>query len=432
MSGVAGAGQEPPLSGVSQRGAARFPLLGERARVRASLITNCIVPARILSVFLSLPLLCSGATQNPSRPKLPPETSFNQSAGRGDWVRIHLHLENGKEISWVTPDTGGYHTVLDKSLEPMLGKRLGIGIWIEPFLGGLVKVGLYKAPKLYLGDTQLSTGARVYTYDLQKESPGLMGILGMDCLRNYCVQFDFVHQKMRFLNPDHPGDQDLGKSLPLTIIWGQVIARADCFGTGKVFFCPDTGCQGCDAMLAPRLLRRISKKQEPVWSEQLAGAKHSPKMALFSKGVFGGETYTNLTFLEWRVTWPAFNLVGLPFLARNLVTFNFPKRLMYLKQESVEPLNAGFFIMLDAEKFLFDLAGKGQLPGWSKDDRGQFSGPVPAEVYPFSETFAVRKFGDPTVYHYTVVRETKESSWKLQKAWRTGVNGHLVKDYPIP
>jgi hypothetical protein len=39
-----------------------------------------------LGTFLSLLLLCSCATQNPIRLSLPPETSFNATAGRGDWV----------------------------------------------------------------------------------------------------------------------------------------------------------------------------------------------------------------------------------------------------------------------------------------------------------------------------------------------------------
>jgi hypothetical protein len=57
-------------------------------------------------------------------------------------------------------------------------------------------------------------------------------------------------------------------------------------------------------------------------------------MALFTRAEFGGETYTNVMFGEsFSVAWPTENLVGLRFFARNLVTFNFPKRTMYLKHE---------------------------------------------------------------------------------------------------
>jgi hypothetical protein len=32
------------------------------------------------------------------------------------------------------------------------------------------------------------------------------------------------------------------------------------------------------------------------------------------------------------------NFIGLRFLARHLVTFNFPKRMLYLKRVSIDPL----------------------------------------------------------------------------------------------
>jgi hypothetical protein len=393
---------------------------------------------RAITVFVCLIFLCSCATKNSFHSELPSETSFNENAGRGDWVRIKLHLQSGKELSLMV-DTGGPHTVLDKSLEPLLGKRIGTGTWFEPFLGGLVKVGLYHAPKLYLGKTQLVTSSRVYTYDLQKKSPGLMGILGMDCLRNYCVQFDFVNRKLRFLDPNLPGNEDLGEAFPLSIIFGLVVARADCFGTGRIFFCPDTGCNIADAMLKPRLFRRVSNEQKSVWNGQFTTLKnHTGMIAGFPKGTFGGKTYTNLIIMEWAGTWPAGDLIGLPLLARNLATFNFPKRMMYLKQESVEPLNggvfSGVFLVVDATQFLDGLKAKSALPGWSKNDKGQVSGSreIPVESYPFSWSLNIQKNGDSTVYHYTVVRESKNSPWKLQKASHTDAKGRLIKEYPVP
>jgi pimeloyl-ACP methyl ester carboxylesterase len=39
---------------------------------------------------------------------------------------------------------------------------------------------------------------------------------------------------------------------------------------------------------------------------------------------------------------------------------------------------------------------------------------------------------DGSICHYTVVRESDGSPWKLQKAWRTDANGRVVEKYPIP
>ena len=62
--------------------------------------------------------------------------------------------------------------------------------------------------------------------------------------------------------------------------------------------------------------------------------------ALFPEAVFGRETYTDLIFGEMpgKKSQQMPNLIGLRFLARHLVTLNFPKRMMYLKRVSAGPL----------------------------------------------------------------------------------------------
>src|SRR5215469_12365324 len=127
----------------------------------------------VVGFFTLCLLLSSCAIHRPDHLNLPPETSFNHTAGCGDWLYLKLRMENGTVLANVFLDTGGPHTVLDKSLEPLLGKRIGTGTWYEPFLGGFVKVNLYNAPKLCLGGIPLLTDSRVYTYDLQKKFPGI-------------------------------------------------------------------------------------------------------------------------------------------------------------------------------------------------------------------------------------------------------------------
>jgi hypothetical protein len=50
--------------------------------------------------------------------------------------------------------------------------------------------------------------------------------------------------------------------------------------------------------------------------------------------VWAGETYTNLNVQIHRNA----NMFGLTFLARHLVTFDFPKQTIYLKHTSIGPL----------------------------------------------------------------------------------------------
>jgi hypothetical protein len=62
---------------------------------------------------------------------------------------------------------------------------------------------------------QLHTGTKVWTGDF-KDLPSLagkppLGILGMDCLSDYCLQLDFAQRKLRFLDPNRLDASSLGE-----------------------------------------------------------------------------------------------------------------------------------------------------------------------------------------------------------------------------
>jgi hypothetical protein len=62
--------------------------------------------------------------------------------------------------------------------------------------------------------------------------------------------------------------------------------------------------------------------------------------------VFADETYSNLTFdrapeMVGKNRTYHINAIGLPFLARHLVTLNFPRKTMYLKRTEVGPAFPG-------------------------------------------------------------------------------------------
>jgi hypothetical protein len=290
---------------------------------------------RLIAASAYLVLLCSCAAQNLTSPGLPTETSFNEKMCRGDLLLLELHLEDGEKL-WFVVDTGVPDTLLDKSLEPKLGKPLGaktINSSFYPKTQGHV----YAAPRLYLGNTTLLTGSRVTTMDMSQipyPFHRLSGVLGMDCLRHYCFQLDFTARKIRFFDPDKLKTQDLGTAFPLSfhngIFSGTVFTRADCFGSKNTTFCVDTGMGG-DGLLTPELFQRAARAQIDA-TNTLAhtGSIHTL--------LIGGQRYTNLMIYENHAAWPTWNYIGIEFLARHLVTFNFPKRTMYLKQTSVGSL----------------------------------------------------------------------------------------------
>jgi hypothetical protein len=64
------------------------------------------------------------------------------------------------------------------------------------------------------------------------------------------------------------------------------------------------------------------------WPQQAFFQKYYRKDLIFANAIFGGYNYTNLCLGNGQA-----NGLGLGFLSRKLVTFDFPKRVMYLKQE---------------------------------------------------------------------------------------------------
>jgi hypothetical protein len=291
-----------------------------------------------------LMLFGSCVTHDPVRPELPSETSMNKGAGRGDALFVSLRLETGEELRFIL-DTGATITHFDKSLESKLGKSQGKQkiYWS----GGKYVADLYAAPKLFWGNRELMMGHQVITFDFKQlhyPGPPIMGVLGMDCLGHYCFQLDFTSQKVRFLNPDTLENKDLGKAFPLIscppLAWyygwfnfgeNRFSVRENLAGVKGASSMIDTGCN-FDGVLTPQVFQH--------WTNDLRRVSTAPtSVTHFPNGLLGGESYTNL-YLHGDGRG---NLIGLSFFARNLVTLNFPKRTMYLRQRSVGSLAEGSF-----------------------------------------------------------------------------------------
>jgi len=313
---------------------------------------------RVIGAGVCLVLWCSCATTPNSdaddsvRPPLPAETPLNKGAGRGDLIRVTLHLKSGQEIP-VMVDTGAPDTLLDKSLNPELGKCLGK----KKFKITAMKKGtaaIYNAPELCLDGTQLLIGKRVSTADRNGDA----ALLGMDCLRHYCIQLDFGVRKLRFLDPDHLKTEELGEASPITISpWTRhVHVREDFMGAKGAKWMIDTGLN-IDGLLKRKLFKQALRAQHASAAQGESNGAKGVLGALFPEAEFRGKTYTNLVFAEMppKEALPP-RLIGLQFLARHLVTFNFPKRVMYLKRTSVGPLADG-------------LSSTNASPGTGRDDQ---------------------------------------------------------------
>ncbi len=325
-----------------------------------------------ISALLSLLLCCSCSTtfqppDNGTATALPADTLFNKGAGRGMYLQLTLHLENGEKLLFLV-DTGCQVTILDKSLEPKLGKRLSSTLVWYAYEGmrGLSWVHIYHAPELYLGDTRLMTSDRICTDDLRSKSierRPIMGILGMDCLKHYCLQLDFEADTFHFLDPAQLNPEGLGKAIPLTIDgFGTVSFHGDFCGAKDVAVGLDTG-DYTDGELGTALFNKELKKQDQpftnCWKEP-----YGQSGARFPGIDFGGGIYTNVELHNCpRISSPVPpRHIGLRFLARHLVTLNFPGRMMYLQQRSVGPLPDGMAALKESLGYVNQAASSSPLP----------------------------------------------------------------------
>jgi hypothetical protein len=255
----------------------------------------------------------------------PADIPLDKSTGRGLILQTRIRLEDGSEFPCAL-DTGSPTSTLPAAAEPLLGKRLGSGSFLTMDGQERELSHLYAAPRIYLGNAFLETGSVIETWNNPE------AILGMDCLCHYCIQLDFAAEKIRFLDPDHLDVTNLGKAFPLMISPYTMIKHAGLFQERSADLLVDTGCFA-DGYLEPALFTAVTRAQKaslmPIWP-----GGNASELAELPNCVWDGETYTDIVVGKGRSQ----NLIGVRFLARHLVTFNFPKRVMYLKRVTGAPL----------------------------------------------------------------------------------------------
>ena len=175
-----------------------------------------------------------------------------------------------------------------------------------------------------------------------------MGVLGMDCLQHYCIQLDFKAGKMRFLDPAHLKPARLGKAFPLTFSsqgnsyteWIRpYIRHASLVGGQDADVLIDTGADHDGAWSRDFSDSRSANRECASTRDVIQGPE--PNNIRLPQCIWNGITYTDLLVgngADSTEGESGESSLGLRFLARHLVTFDFPRRTMYLKQISRGPL----------------------------------------------------------------------------------------------
>jgi hypothetical protein len=254
--------------------------------------------------------------------------SINGDAGRGGGLIVTVRLEDGEELPFLL-DTGTSFTLIAESLEPKLGSPLGKSVFQS--WGVLHTNTIYATPKLYLGNTPLMTSRHIVAYDFKKEVDAnghpIMGMLGFDVLKHYCLQLDFAAGKIHFPDDQRANKQNWGRAFPIVALNfrdARPAVAQNLFGAQGPHSLIDSGYSS-DGWLIPKWFQQWTNQAVPPAN----GEARSPD------GKFGGEKFP---FVDLQENYVESDGIGLRFLARHRVTLDFPKRTMYLQRQSIGPL----------------------------------------------------------------------------------------------
>jgi hypothetical protein len=253
-------------------------------------------------------------------------------------------------------DTGATNTCFHTAHREMLGKR--VGIQAATSLGhGFVEA--FEAPVTRIGELELYTGGvahvdasgkvsvrpkAVACIDLDWLTPitgkKVDGLLGMDVLRSRVVSVDFDQGRLRFHSsaPDNVGE-------PIPLLWrGERGAQRPyvdaAFGSGAdQEFLVDTGGIGNVSIAMSNDLFKIFRgdgRLAPVVpailrgeSVQIGRIDGRQNVSIARAGAFLLADYRHTGLLV--ISHPHTSAISLAYLSRYLVTFDFPKSVMFLR-----------------------------------------------------------------------------------------------------
>ena len=295
---------------------------------------------------LGLGLLCSCATLNSHSsalhtPELPPEQILGEKAGGEDLLIVTLRLSGGRSIPCLV-DTGSSHTMLDQSLKSSLGPPLRTEKMRFPFrTEGDENPGACAAPKLYLGNVPLMTDPTILVGRvIDTNNCPYKAILGMDCFRHYCIQLDFDEHKLRFLDSSKLQREELGIAFPLALLptkrdglLGVPLVDMKWATNRNVRLMVDTGFLCPDFILPSDVVGPAIQSHGAADTFTGTYIRGTPiEIFLFPTFTIGRKTYENVRFVRGDIAGGWIDgFMGLPFLARHKVTFDFPNNKMYLR-----------------------------------------------------------------------------------------------------
>lgn len=245
---------------------------------------------------------------------------------------ILLPVRFKEKEHWFLLDTGSSHTAFDTSLSHDLGAATRI-VRVQTAANPIV-AALFEAPEAFLGPLNLQDCGEVACVNLKMLSSLLgrpvAGIIGMNFLKEYAIQMDFDEGTLSFIQPMGTDKSAWGKNLGMYCspagfpqITGRIFDRID------VDFLIDTGANGAGCLeikIFNKILADKELRTSSVLTQTLSGTNRCREFRIEDLSV-GSLKYRDLIFTE-----SGESRLGLSFLSRHMVTFDFPNGKIYLRE----------------------------------------------------------------------------------------------------
>ncbi len=288
-------------------------------------------------------------------------------------------------------------------------------------------VELFDAPEALLGSLNIQDCGEVVCIDLKMLSPvvgrKISGVIGMNFLKKYVVQINFDKGTLLFLQPTRDQNPHWGKELMINY---------DSFGTPgitgtmlngvKVRFDIDTGANitgNLESMVFKEVLSKKEIKTSEALSQTAAGLIHRRETRIndLSIGLF---EYQDLIFGENNRS-----CLGLSFLSRHIVTFDFPNGRVYFEKgkeyKKVDETDmSGLHLLRISNEtivYLVDEGSPAQKAGVKAGDVILKLGNKDAKTYDIGELRGILMSGDKHKIMMKIKRsdDVKEVSFLLKK-----------------
>lgn len=199
-------------------------------------------------------------------------------------------------------------------------------------LGGQVTFEFFNGPDLNVGpihlrnETVTRTDFSPWTESFHRP---IFGWIGVDVLQPFVLQLDFDGGKLRFLRSDNATHPEWGTCKQIMIYEGVPCVELP-WRDRQVPFVLDTGFFGSIAYPSQLFDAIVSSRKIPVESNPnfTAAGTRWLRRVRFPDWQCGNWTYRGMILSEAQSD---LRILGLGFLRRNLVTFDFPRGLFYFR-----------------------------------------------------------------------------------------------------